>query len=143
MKHGTLVVVLAAVLGACTGPRVDVKPLVAAPHAMTPRTVEQLKVYQARPDGAVAVFDIKAYGDETAKLDAAVQAKAAALGCDGTLVLVRKEAVFADNSAGTGQLNEHHIEQGSHVEKLCIVLPAPAATPDAAPAATPAPAPAQ
>lgn len=132
MKHGHLVVLLAAVLAACTGPRVELKTLAAAPRPMTPRPVEQLKVFQSRPDGAVAVYDIEAYGDVREKLDAAIKQKAASLGCDGTLLLVRKEAVFADNSASTGQLNEHHVKSGSHVEHLCIVLPAPAA--EAAPA---------
>ncbi|HET9625046.1 MAG TPA: hypothetical protein VFP84_26945 [Kofleriaceae bacterium] len=88
--------------------------------------MEQLKVFQSRPDGAVAVYDIEAYGDVREKLDAAIKQKAASLGCDGTLLLVRKEAVFADNNATTGQLTEHHVQQGSHVEHLCIVLPAPA-----------------
>jgi hypothetical protein len=131
MKQGHLVLVLAAVLGACTGPRVELKTLATAPRPMTPRPAEQLKVFESRPDGAVAVYDIEAYGDTRAKLDAAIKLKAASLGCDGLLLLVRKQAVYADNNATTGQLNEHHVQAGSHVEQLCIVLPAP----DAAPAA--------
>jgi hypothetical protein len=126
MKHGHLALVLATALTACTGPRIELKPLATAPHPMTPRPVAQLQVFQSRPDGAVAVYDIEAYGDQREKLDAAIKQKAASLGCDGTLLLVRKEAVFADNNTTTGQLNEHHIQSGSHVEHLCIVLPAPA-----------------
>ena len=132
--------VLAAALAACTGPRVDLKTLATAPRPMSPRPVESLKLFETRPEGAVAVYDIEAYGDTREKLDAAIKLKAASLGCDGTMLLVRKQAVYADNTAMTGQLNEHHVQSGSHVEHLCMVLPAPA--PEAAPAPAPAPTPA-
>ena len=140
MKFGHAMILLLATAAGCTAARIDVKPLAAAPRAMSPRDPASLKTYENRPEGAVAVYDLDAYGDRPEKLDIAARQKAASLGCDGVMVLVRKEAIHADNSAMTGQLNEHHTKPGSHVQLLCMVLPQaePAAAP--APAATPAPA---
>jgi hypothetical protein len=138
MKYGQVAILLVlSVLGACAGARIDVKPLAAAPRPMAPRDVQSVKTFESRPDGAVAVYDIDAYGDVKPKLDVAARQKAASLGCDGVMILVRKEAIHTDNDATTGQLNEHHTRPGSHVDVLCMVLPAPASDPDAAPAAAP------
>ncbi|HEY0193074.1 MAG TPA: hypothetical protein VGC42_18280 [Kofleriaceae bacterium] len=123
MKFGHVLVLLLATAAGCVTPQVDVKPLAPAPRAMSPRDVAALKTFESRPDGAVAVYDLDAYGDVPAKLDAVARQKAASLGCDGVMLLVRKEAINADNDATTGQLNEHHTKPGSHVQLLCIVTP--------------------
>ena len=139
MKFGHAMLFLLATAAGCTSARIDVKPLAAAPRAMSPRDPKLLKTYENRPEGAVAVYDLDAYGDLPEKLDVAARQKAATLGCDGVMILVRKEAIHADNDATTGQLNEHHKKPGSHLQLLCMVLPQTEAAP-AAPEAAPAPA---
>jgi hypothetical protein len=134
MKLGHVMVLLLATAAGCTAARIDVKPLAAAPRAMSPRDPGSLKTYENRPEGAVAVYDLDAYGDLPDKLDVAARQKAASLGCDGVMILARKEAIQADNDATTGQLNEHHTKPGSHLQLLCMVLPHADAAPAPAPA---------
>jgi hypothetical protein len=134
MKTGHIVIALATLLSACSGAKVDVKTLATTPRPLSPRAVESLQKFESRPDGAVAVYDIDAYGDTKPKLDAAVHAKAASLGCDGIMLLVHKAAINAAADNTTGQLNEH-AREGSHVDALCIVLPEATPAAPAAPAA--------
>jgi hypothetical protein len=134
MKNGHVVVTL-ALLSACAGAKVDVRTLATAPRPLSPITPQQLKMFETRPEGAIAVYDIDAYGDTKPALEAAVHDKAASLGCDGIMLLVHKESGGnADPDATTGQLNEHHTRPGSHYDALCIVLPAAATADKTAPA---------
>lgn len=142
MNNRALVLALAALLGACAGAKVDVKTLAASPRPLTPTTVDKLQQFDKRPDGAVAVFDLDAYGDTKPALDTALHAKAASLGCDGIVMLVHKEGGNGQLDATTGQLNDHTTKAGSHLQAVCIVLPhaepAAAATGPAPAAAPPA-----
>jgi len=72
MKSG-YVVTLLAVLGACVGASVEVTPLHPTPRALTPRTVEAVKVLESRPDGGVAVYNLVASGGGKGELEAAVK----------------------------------------------------------------------
>jgi hypothetical protein len=141
MKNRHLVIAL-AVLSACAGAKIDVKTLATAPRPLAPRPVESLQKFETRPQGAVAVYDIDVYGDTKPALDTALHQKAASLGCDGIMLLVHKEAVNTTADTTTGQLNEHHTRPGSHLNALCIVLPASAPAAPASASTTPADAPA-
>ena len=128
MKHG-YVVALLAVLGACVGASVEVTPLHPTPRALTPRTVEAVKVLESRPDGGVAVYNLVASGGGKGELEAAVKEKAASLGCDGVVITVRAEPSHSSSSATTGELNDHRDVVAGHVTAMCIVLPADGAPP--------------
>lgn len=141
MKHRIFAVALTALLSACAGAKVDVKTLATSPRPLSPVPVEKLQKFEHRPDGAVAVFNLDAYGDTKPNLDAALNAKAANLGCDGLVFLVHKEGGNATTDATTGQLNDHTTKAGSHLEAVCIVLPTAASAAEPAPSAAPAAAP--
>jgi hypothetical protein len=113
-------------LGGCVGPTVDVTPVGPAPRVLAPRAPEMVKRFELRPDNGIEVFDLEAYGDAKPKLLVAIRQKAASLGCDG-LMFTAPSAANLDNTAATGQLNEHHQKPGSHIEAVCIVLQAAAA----------------
>ena len=115
-------VVTLAALSACVGPTVDVTPVGPVPRGLVPRTPETVKRFELRPENAIEVYDIEAYGDAKTKLLAAVRQRAASLGCDGLMFSAPTRATQHDSAADTGQLNEHHQKPGSHVEAVCIVL---------------------
>jgi hypothetical protein len=123
MKHGYVVTLLAA-LGACVGASVEVTPLHPTPRALTPRTVDAVKVLESRPDGGVAVYNLVASGGGKGELEAAVKEKAASLGCDGVVITVRAEPTHRSSGATTGELNDHRDPVAGHVTAMCIVLPA-------------------
>jgi len=115
-------------LGACVGPTVDVTPVGPVPPGLSPRDPQAVKHFELRPENGVEVYDIEAYGDAKPKLFAAIRQKAANLGCDGLMFSAPAATASLDNAAATGQLNEHHQKPGSHIEAVCIVLQAAAAT---------------
>ncbi len=130
MKHG-LVVTLLAVLGACVGASVEVTALRPAPRALTPRTVDAVKILESRPDGGVAVYNLVASGGGKGEMEAAVKEKAASLGCDGVVITVRAEPTQASKGVSTGGLNERRESVAGHVTAMCIVLPEAAPAPAA------------
>jgi hypothetical protein len=134
MKHGYVVTLLAA-LGACVGASVEVTPLHPTPRALTPRTIDAVKVLESRPEGGVAVYNLVASGGGKGELEAAVKEKAASLGCDGVVITVRAEPTHSSSEAATGQLNDHRESVAGHVTAMCIVLPAVDGTPAATTAA--------
>ena len=125
-KYG-LVLTLVASLTACVGASVDVTPLRPTPRALTPRTVDTVKILESRPDNGVAVYNLVASGGGKAELETAVREKAANLGCDGLVITVRAEPTHTSSGATTGELNDHRDVVAGHVTAMCIVLPAQAA----------------
>ena len=117
-------------LSACVGATVEVTPVGPVPPGMQPRAPETVKHFELRPDNAVEVYDIEAYGDAKAKLLAVIRQRAATLGCDGLMFSAPSRAARADTPAETtGQLNEHHQKPGTHVEAVCLVMQAAAPEP--------------
>jgi len=126
MKSGCTFLLL-AILGACVGASVEVTPLRPAPRALTPRTIEAVKVLESRPDGGVAVYNMVATGGGHGELETAIKTKAASLGCDGVVITVRAAPTQQSNGVTTGGLNDHRESVAGHVTAMCIVLPAVAA----------------
>lgn len=120
--------ILALLVTGCVSAAVDVTPLRPSPRALTPRTVETVKILESRPEDGVAVYNLVASGAAKSELEIAVREKAASLGCDGLVITVRAEPSHSTSSAATGQLNDHREAVGGHVTAMCIVLPAVAST---------------
>ena len=122
-------------LSACGTVQVEVTPRHPSPYPLSPRVVEDLKTYQARPPGGVAVYALEASGEAEGDVEAAVRKKAASLGCDGIMFTVREDQSTSADVALTGQLNAAREYVGAHIDALCMVDPN--AMPAGCPGATP------
>src|SRR5215510_12767392 len=119
-----LVVTAALVaLSACGRVVVEVSTRHPAPRWLSPRFVEDLKTYEVRPPGGVAVYGLQASGEDKAKVEAAVRQKAASLGCDGIMFTVREDQGVSTGVALTGKLNQAREYVGAHIDALCMVDP--------------------
>ena len=118
-RHGLVAALIT--LGACT-PVVEVTPLHPTPRSVVARSVGSVKVFEHAPDDGVAVYGLIASEGSTDDLNAAIQSKAADLGCDG-VVLARSEAgAPTRREVATGQLTAHPEHNAERVTALCIVL---------------------
>ena len=119
-RHGLIASLVT--LGACTEPLVNVTPLHPTPRCIMARAVESVKVFTDWPPNSVAVYGIVASEGSASELHAAIQAKAAGLGCDGILIVNRDAAGHTRGEAATGQLTEHKELVAERVTAVCIVL---------------------
>jgi len=110
-----------AALSACA-PVVDVSPLHPTPRCLMARAVTSVKVFADYPETGIAVYNLDATNGNTGELHAALQSKAADLGCDGVLIKSREGPGHTRGKAATGQLNDHRELVPGHVSALCIVL---------------------
>jgi hypothetical protein len=121
-------------LSACK-PIVDVTQLHPTPRCITSRAVDSVKLYPELPENSVAVFGMVASNGMLSELQAAVQHKAAHLGCDGVVVAEYTGPGQVRAGAATGQLNEHRALAEPRLLALCVVLARAEGTPEARDAA--------
>ncbi|HTJ44328.1 MAG TPA: hypothetical protein VL463_19625 [Kofleriaceae bacterium] len=126
-------VLIALFVCACVGPSVEVTPLHPAPHALAPRTPEQVTTFPAAPDDGVAVYRIEVSGGSQSELETALKTKAASLGCDGVVITLAPTQAHTSGETQTGALNDHRTVEAARVSALCIVVPAKASTTATAP----------
>ena len=86
------------------------------------RAVASVKVFADFPEHGVAVYNLDASNGYPGELHAALQSKAADLGCDGVLIKSREGPGQSRGQAATGQLNDHRELVPGHVSALCLVL---------------------
>jgi ketosteroid isomerase-like protein len=103
---------------------VDVKERHPSPRRLLPRFVEDVRTYQVRPPGSVAVFSLQAAGEHLEEVETAVRRRAAHLGCDGIMFTVREDQSTSAGIAQTGKLNPAREYVDAHMDALCIVDPA-------------------
>jgi hypothetical protein len=111
-----------ATTSACFAPVVDVSPLRPTPRCLMARAVASVKVFPEYPENAVAVYHLDASNGNPDELHAALQSKAADLGCDGVLIKTKEGPGQRRSGAATGQLNEHRELVPGHIAAYCIVL---------------------
>lgn len=118
-RHGLVAALVT--LGACA-PVVEVTPLHPTPRCIMSRAVGSVKVFEQSPDGGVAVYGLIASEGSTDDLHAAIQNKAANLGCDGVVIARSAAGAPRRGEVATGELTAHPEANAERVTALCIVM---------------------
>ena len=108
-------------LSACVAPIIDVYPLNPTPRCIMARAVDSVQVMPEMPADSVAVYGLNASNGSPGELHAALQAKAANLGCDGVVITAREAPKQSRGESATGQLNDHREVVPGKLSALCIV----------------------
>jgi hypothetical protein len=111
-------------LSACVAPVIDVYPLNPTPRCIMARAVDSVQVLPQMPPDSVAVYGLNASNGNPAELHAALQSKAAHLGCDGVVITAKEAPRQSRGESATGQLNDHREMVPGQLSALCIVLAA-------------------
>jgi hypothetical protein len=121
MRHRPGFAAALVALSACA-PVVDVYPLHPTPRCLMARAVQSVKIFPDLPENSVAVYGLAATNGNDGELHAAVQTKAADLGCDGVVIAAREDPRQSRGEVATGKLNDHREPVPGHVSALCVVL---------------------
>jgi len=124
MTYRGVVVAGLVALSACNIVPVEVSLRHPSPRPLWPRPVATVKTYEARPPGGVAVYGLQASGEDLAEVEAAIRDKAAGLGCDGIMLIVRADQGTSQGVALTGKLNDAREYVSARIDALCMVDPA-------------------
>src|SRR5262245_44430539 len=123
MRHCGVVAGALLMISACNVIQVDVSQRHPSPHPLWSRPVETVKTYETRPPGGVAVYGLQAQGGDVNEVESAIKAKAAELGCDGIMLLVRADQSISQGVALTGKVGEARQYTEAHIDALCVVDP--------------------